>query len=661
MYGCMVLVWMQYSKKIIHYWLVIVLWLMIGLQGSVLASSNTLIIIGNYKSPIMKLSLGQIRSIFLGKTNKIDGQVVRGYNQPASSSIYSYFYSTIFQWTPRQVNRYWTSQVFGGEVAQPSTVANDKAAIELTSQYTGVIAYVSSRSLALSPYRDKIRVLYGKYNPIYNTGGYHSMDGLPAPPPLAGSETHSNQSTQSTSTSAPPQPTHTAPSPVASPSTSSSEVPASSQAPTSDLSDTGPGSSSLDVFSSSETGPIQKSVWESIIDDYHFNDYAQNTQVQKEKAAFLRNPKSLERMLRNATPYIGYVYQQVKKNKLPSEFALLPVIESGYDPFAYSRVGATGLWQMMPATAAGDYGLSIDWWYDQRRDILISTRAALSYLNVLHRSLGDWMLAAAAYNSGSGTVKKAIKFADKSGQSSNFWSLQLPKETRQYVPRLIAVAQIVKDAQKLGINLPKIADEPYFKVVTLRGQMDLGEISKLSGVSINQIRSLNPGMRRWATSPTGTFNLLLPKASVSTFQANLKSLDGKKQVSWQYHEVHSKESLATIAKDYHTTESFLKTINSLTSTTVTPGQGLLVPIRLNLSYQTGGVSLSSSESGDVSSLTVDDLLGNADQADGDIEKQMSQLKLNQEDPEKPTKTEPSQEDSSDDSLKQMISKIYGED
>ncbi len=649
----MVLVWMQYSKKIIHYWLVIALWFILGLQGNVLASNNNLIIIGNDKSPIKQLSLGQIRSIFLGKTNKVDGQVVRGYNQPASSSIYSYFYSTIFQWTPRQVNRYWSSQVFGGEVTQPSTVANDKAAIKLTSQYKGVIAYVSSRSLALSPYRNKIRVLYGKYNPVYNTGGYHSMDGLPAPPPLAGSGTHSSQSAQSTSTSASP--------PVDSPSTSSSEVPAFSQASSSDLSDTGPGSSSQDVFSSPETGPIQKSVWESIINGYQFNDYARNTQVQKEKAAFLRNPKSLESMLRNATPYIGYVYQQVKKNKLPSEFALLPVIESGYDPFAYSRVGATGLWQMMPATAAGDYGLSIDWWYDQRRDILISTRAALSYLNVLHRSLGDWMLAAAAYNSGVGTVRKAIKLADKTGRSSNFWSLQLPKETRQYVPRLIAIAQIVKDAKKLGVKLPEIADEPYFKVVTLRGQMDLGEISKLSGVSINQIRSLNPGMRRWATSPTGAFNLLLPKASVSTFQANLKSLDGKKQVSWQYHEVHSKESLATIAKDYHTTESFLKTINSLTSSTVTPGQGLLVPIRLNLSYQTGGVSLSTSESSDVSSLTVDDLLGSTDQAGGDIEKQMSQLKLNQEDPKKPTKTEPSQEDPSDDSLKQMISKIYGED
>ncbi len=656
MYGFMVLVWMQYFKKLIQYFPIIFLWLVFGLQVNVSASEDNLIVIGNQKSTIKKLSSGQIQSIFLGKTSKIDGQVVRGYHQPSGSTQYNDFFQTIFQWTPRQVNRYWSSQIFGGGNTQPSTVANDAAAIKLTSQYKGVITYVSSRSLALSPYRNKVRVLFGKYHPVYNTGGYHSSDGLPAPPPLA-DNSQPNEAINQPPTSAP----ISSPSPVESSSTSSGDVSAFSQLSASALSDTGPGSASQDVFSSPESRPVQTTVWSQIIQGFQFNDYARNSQVLEEKAAFLRNPQALQRMLRNATPYIGYVLQQVKKNKLPAEFALLPVIESGYDPFAYSRVGATGLWQMMPATAAGDYGLSIDWWYDQRRDILISTRAALSYLNVLHRSLGDWMLAAAAYNSGLGTVKKAIRRADKTGQSSNFWSLQLPKETRQYVPRLIAVAQIIKDAKTLGIDLPEIADKPYFKTVTLRGQMDLGEISKLSGVSINQIRSLNPGMRRWATSPTGSFNLLLPVASVSTFQANLKSLDGKKQVSWQYHEVHSKESLATIAKDYHTTESFLKTINSLASTTVTPGQGLLVPIRLNLSYQTGGVSLSTSESGDVSSLTVEDLLGGGDQAGDNIEKQMSQLKLNQEDPEKPSKKTPSESDSSDDSLKQMISKIYGEE
>ena len=672
---------MRFSKRFVHQLRFILLWLSFGLVGVVFAASDNLIVITNSASPIKQLSAAQIKSIYLGKTNKIDQQVVRGYDQPTGSTLYNQFYQTVFNWTSRQVNGYWSARVFSGNLSQPPQLPTEQAAIELVSKYKGVIAYVSSRALALSPYRNKIHVLYGDYHPVYNTGGYHSADGLPAPPPLASdssspaaSTSNANQASATTdataqpstvktpATPSPPPAAQAAPPPIASPSTPVSTDPVFSQAASSGLS--GGGSSTEDVFASSAGTAPQTSVWQSIIAGYQFNDYSRNAQVLKQQTLYLRNPKSFEQALKNATPYIGYVYQQVKQSKLPSEFALLPIIESGYDPFAYSRVGATGLWQIMPATAAGDYGLSIDWWYDQRRDILTSTKAAVAYLSRLHQSLGSWLLAAAAYNSGLGTVRNAIKRADRSGASSNFWSLQLPTETREYVPRLIAVSQIIKHAKQYGIELPPIPDKPFFNIVALQSQMDLGEISKLSGVSINQIRSLNPGMRRWATSPTGTFNLLLPAGSVNKFQDNLKSLDGKKQVSWQYHEVHDKESLATIAKDYHTTVAFLQTVNSLTSATVAAGQGLLVPIRLNFSYDTGGVSLSSKESGGVKSLTVDDLLGGTDSSTDNVEKQMSQLKLNQEDPVQTKQADPakaSDTDSSDDSLKQMISKIYGED
>ena len=175
-------------------------------------------------------------------------------------------------------------------------------------------------------------------------------------------------------------------------------------------------------------------MWTAIIDGYQFSSGNNVAAVKQQIQLLLRNKQSFEKMLKNATPYIGYIYQKVNERKMPTEIVLLPVIESGYDPFAYSSVGATGLWQMMPATAAGDYDLSIDWWYDQRRDIQASTTSALNYLQRLDRQFDNWLLALAAYNTGQGNVEKSIRAAKSTGKSSDYWNLSLPKQTRDYVP-----------------------------------------------------------------------------------------------------------------------------------------------------------------------------------------------------------------------------------
>ena len=291
----------------------------------------------------------------------------------------------------------------------------------------------------------------------------------------------------------------------------------------------------------------------------------------------------LKKILNRAAPYINYAYQQTQKRGMPAEFALLPVIESAYNPHAYSRVGAAGLWQLMPGTASSE-GLTIDWWYDARLDVVASTNTALNFLVRLHSNLGNWKLAAAAYDAGQGAVRAAIARNKHVHKSTNFESLSLPLETRNYIPKLFAVAAIIKDPSKYGITLPNVPNRPYFSVVTMKSQIDRGEIARLAGISVDTVRQLNPGMQRWATRPGSDYHLLIPTANVNQFLNNLKRVAGRPHVSWQYHEVHSGQTLAGIAHDYHTTVSLLQKVNGLKDTKVHPEQGILVPLHLNKTF-----------------------------------------------------------------------------
>jgi len=301
--------------------------------------------------------------------------------------------------------------------------------------------------------------------------------------------------------------------------------------------------------------------------------------VQLQLQWLIDHPAYLQKLARSE-PYIYHIITEIRKRKMPGELALLPMLESAYNPFAYSGVGAAGLWQLMPATGT-DLGLKQDWWYDGRRSIRPSTDAALNYLAYLNRFFNDdWILAIAAYDSGAGTVSRSIK---SSGQTRkiNFWVLPLPAETKAYVPRLLALAEIIQHPQRYGITLPYIPHVPYFTEVEIGSQIDLSHAARLAGMPYKDLIRLNPGYNRWATAPYKPFNLLIPNDKVASFSRNLSRLPQESRVSWNRHQVRPGDNLGSIARQYFTTDKLLRELNQLKSDQLKSGQFILIPSMKN--------------------------------------------------------------------------------
>lgn len=203
--------------------------------------------------------------------------------------------------------------------------------------------------------------------------------------------------------------------------------------------------------------------------------------VQGELNWYIHHGQYLQRVASRAQPYLYYIVQQIKIRKMPLDIALLPVVESAFDPFAYSNARAAGLWQFIPGTGR-HWDLKQDWWYDGRRDVVASTRAALDHLRYLHNEFNnDWLLALAAYDSGSGTVSRAIQRNRRRGLPTDFWHLDLPAETRAYVPRLLAICQLIATSGHYGVDLPAIPNKPYLAEVDVGGQIDLATAARLAG------------------------------------------------------------------------------------------------------------------------------------------------------------------------------------
>ena len=253
-------------------------------------------------------------------------------------------------------------------------------------------------------------------------------------------------------------------------------------------------------------------------------------------------------------------------------------MESAYDPFAYSHGRASGLWQFIPGTGKL-YGMHQNWWYDGRRDVLASTEGAIKYLAYLNKLFkGDWLHALASYNSGSGRVSKAIKKNKKRGKATDFWNLKLPRETRAYVPKLLAISKIVADPKKYGITLPSIKNEAYFSVVNIGSQLDLAQAANMADIEIEELYKLNPGFNQWATAPLGPHRLLVPKEKTESFESNLAKLSPEKRLTWNRYSVKSGDSLIKIAKKFNTTPRLIKQINRLSSNTIRVKQKLLIPV-----------------------------------------------------------------------------------
>jgi membrane-bound lytic murein transglycosylase D len=263
---------------------------------------------------------------------------------------------------------------------------------------------------------------------------------------------------------------------------------------------------------------------------------------------------------------------------LPLELALLPIIESGFYPFSYSAGSASGLWQFIPNTGRL-YNLEQNWWVDERRNVLKSTRAALKYLEGLYYYFKkDWLLAVAAYNSGPGRVKKEIARNKALGRPTDFFHLRLPAETRGYVPRLLAVSRLVKYPSKYGQRIYPIEYEEVLKSVTLRAQVDLSLVSELTGLSLDEIYTYNPDLNRWATPPVRGYKLLLPKEIVPKFIEDLTAYPNSQRIRWLRHLVKTGDSLNSIAKRYKTDKFYLKVANDLDDNIIKAGDFLVVPV-----------------------------------------------------------------------------------
>lgn len=332
------------------------------------------------------------------------------------------------------------------------------------------------------------------------------------------------------------------------------------------------------LLRSLDVAPPQKAdLWHRARSRFVLN-LEERPRLSRETQWYQRNQQYMDRVADRARRYLHHIVTEVERRNLPGELAMLPVVESAYQPFAYSPARASGIWQFIPSTARL-YGLRYSWWYDGRRDVVESTRAALDYLEKLHAEFsGDWLLALAAYNSGEGNVRKAIRRNRRAGKPVDFWSLPLPRETRSYVPRLLAISAIVANPERYGVTLKPIPDDPYFAATPLDGQIDLALAAEMAEVSLEELYLLNPGFSRWATDPDGPHQLLLPVSAVAQFQQRLAELPADQRIRWHRHLIKRGDTLGTIAHKYRTSVSALKQANNLRGTTIRKGRSLMVPM-----------------------------------------------------------------------------------
>ncbi|MDX1562039.1 MAG: LysM peptidoglycan-binding domain-containing protein [Gammaproteobacteria bacterium] len=313
--------------------------------------------------------------------------------------------------------------------------------------------------------------------------------------------------------------------------------------------------------------------------------------VAQELAFYASHPDYIARVFERGSRYLHHISAVLEERGMPSDLALLPIVESAFDPFAYSRGRASGLWQIIPGTGRR-LGLKQNWWYDGRRDIVDSTRAALDYLELLHDQFdGDWLLAVAGYNSGEGNVARAIRRAEADGRPTDFWSIRgdLPAETRAYVPRLLAIRDLVAAAEDHEIELPLIDDAPYFDIVETEGQIDVALAAELAALDVDTVYALNPGINRWATDPDGPHRLLVPAEAAPVRTDALASLDMTERVRWTCHQIGRGETLSQIAVKYETTPDVLRQINGISGNLIRAGDHLMIP---HASAASGTYSLS---------------------------------------------------------------------
>ena len=309
--------------------------------------------------------------------------------------------------------------------------------------------------------------------------------------------------------------------------------------------------------------------------------------VDREVELYRKNPDFLDRTFKRGARYLYYIVQEIEKRNLPLELALLPVVESAFNPVAYSRSRASGLWQFIPSSGK-HYGLEQNWWIDERRDVIEATNAALTYLQYLNTYFaGDWYLAIAAYNGGEGTVSGAVRRNQSAGLPTDFFSLNLRAETRDYVPKLLAISRIVRNPEAYGLSFAAIPNQPFFEAVEPGRQVHLDQAAQLAGITREDMFALNPGYNRMTTPPNGPHRLLLPISNAQTFRQAMIEQSMVDQGSVAVlaveappevrHQVRRGETLSSIARQYSVPMLTIQQANEIHGSVIHPGQSLLIP------------------------------------------------------------------------------------
>lgn len=320
-----------------------------------------------------------------------------------------------------------------------------------------------------------------------------------------------------------------------------------------------------------------KTAWDRLFSLYALPEI-ENSRIEREIQSFLKHPKYLTKIQQRAEPYLYFILDEIEKKGIPGELALLPAIESGFKPNAISKSKALGLWQIMPATGRF-FGLKQNWWYDGRKDIYTSTKAATTYLKQLGElHSGDWALALASYNAGKGTIRKAIQKNKNKNLATDYWSLSIYKETMDYVPRLLALAKIFANAEHYNLPLLATPNKPYFSVVNIQSPLDLDIAAKMAQMPTADFLILNPAFKRSSINKKGTYHLLLHTDKAESFKNKLASIPKEDRVKpSRRHKVKQGESLGIIAKNYNTSVYALRQNNQLPSNIIKTGHFLHIP------------------------------------------------------------------------------------
>jgi membrane-bound lytic murein transglycosylase D len=316
-------------------------------------------------------------------------------------------------------------------------------------------------------------------------------------------------------------------------------------------------------------------LWEHIRRGFILDDL-DTPEVKLAEDWYASRPDYMARMVERSRRYLYYIVTEVEKRGMPLEAALLPMIESAYNPMAYSTSRASGIWQFIPSTGKS-YGMKQTWWMDERRDVVAATDGALDYLQKLYAEFGDWPLAFAAYNWGEGSVRRAIAANQKRGLPTDYLSLPMPAETRNYVPKLQAVKNIVRDPEAHNLELALIPDAPYFTVVRTTRKMDVKIAADLAEMPLEEFLSLNPQHNRPVIAGADETTILLPYDKAELFASKLE-LSNQPMVTWQAYLTKANETLPQVAARFGLSLETLRTVNGIgPRATVPVGHALLVP------------------------------------------------------------------------------------